>query len=69
MIQATTRRTFTGNVYEPTDAQTDAQTGAPPAARKSGLRRHLARRWDLYGILTLMASCAAYGVSALAHLA
>ena len=65
MIQATTRRTFTGNVCEPTDAQ----TCAPPAARKSGLRRHLARRWDLYGILTLMASCAAYGVSALAHLA
>lgn len=30
------------------------------------LRRTLARRWDLLGVLSLMASTAAYGVYALA---
>ena len=30
------------------------------------LRRTLARRWDLLGVLSLMASSAAYGVYALA---
>jgi hypothetical protein len=30
------------------------------------LRRMLARRWDLLGVLSLMASSAAYGVYALA---
>ena len=41
-----------------------ANTGAPKA---SGLRRWVARRWDMVGVLALMGSSAAYGVFALAH--
>lgn len=45
-----------------------AKTTPPPAARP-GLARHFAQRWDLYGVLVLMASSAAYGLLALSHLA
>jgi hypothetical protein len=39
------------------------------SARRNALRRHLALKWDLYGVLTLLASTAAYGAFALAHVA
>ena len=40
-----------------------------PKAFCPGLARHFARRWDLYGVLALMASTAAYGLFSLLHLA
>lgn len=43
--------------------------GPAPPARRTSLRRRLARCWDTCGILTLMVSSAAYGVYALTHLA
>lgn len=48
---------------------TAALVTAAPAANTPWmprLRRTLARRWDLIGVLSLMASSAAYGVYALA---
>ena len=39
---------------------------APWMPRVAQLRRTLARRWDLIGVLSLMASSASYGVYALA---
>lgn len=39
-----------------------------PTARRSGLARWAAGRWEIIGVLALMASSAVYGVSALAHL-
>ena len=44
------------------------KTAAPMAVRPN-LARHLAQRWDLYGVLALMASSAAYALAAFAHLA
>jgi len=38
------------------------------AARPSRLARWVACRWDIVGVLTLMAASAAYAVAALAHL-
>ena len=67
--QTTTSPVLTSSGYELTLINPAAVwTPAPPAARRFSLRCHLAQRWDLYGILALMASCAAYGISALAHL-
>lgn len=43
---------------------------ATPAANTPWMpraARTLARRWDLVGVLSLMASSAAYGIYALAH--
>jgi hypothetical protein len=42
-------------------------TARHAAPRRTTLRRHLALKWDLYGVLTLLASTAAYGAFALAH--
>lgn len=42
---------------------------ATPKTTGTGLARHLAQRWDLYGVLTLMASSAVYGLLALSSLA
>ena len=68
--QTTMTQTLTSNANELTLAgPSTVWMPAPPAARRFSLRSHLAQRWDLYGILALMASSAAYGVSALAHLA
>ena len=58
-------------VYNP--SFNTAVTAAQPAnmpwmPRVARLRRTLARRWDLLGVLSLMATSAAYGVYALAHL-
>ena len=74
MPQAITSSIYGSNVYgqlliRPAAEASAIWTPAAPAVRRTGLRRHLARRWDLYGILALMASSAAYAVSALAHLA
>ncbi len=53
-------------VYNPT-FHTAAALTAPVANTPwmPRLRRTLARRWDLLGVLSLMASSAAYGVYAL----
>ena len=43
-------------------------TGRAANAPKSmGLVRWAAARWEMVGVLTLMGSCATYGVFALAH--
>ena len=55
-------------LYNTITANTARKTAAPMAARPS-LARHLAQRWDLYGVLALMASSAAYALAAFAHLA
>ena len=36
-------------------------------SRKARLLRHLMLKWDLYGVLALLVSSAAYGVYAIAH--
>ena len=38
-----------------------------PTARRASLARHIARRWDMVGMLALMGSSAVYAVFALAH--
>ena len=65
------QQAITSNVYGQLLIRPAAEASAiwTPAVRKTSLRRHLARRWDLYGILTLMGSSAAYAAYALAHLA
>jgi len=40
-----------------------------PTIRRTSLGRRLAQKWDLVGVLALMASGAAYGVLALAGVA
>lgn len=56
-------------VYNPS-FRTAAVTAAPAANTPwmPRLRRMLARRSDLLGVLSLMASSAAYGIYALSHL-
>ena len=46
-------------------AKTSATTAT--ATRRVSLARHIAQRWDIAGVLTLMVSSAAYGVYAIAH--
>ena len=55
-------------IYNTISVKTNSKTAAPQTARPS-LARHFARRWDLYGVLALMASSASYALAALAHLA
>ena len=55
-------------LYNPIAIQTASRHAAPKASRPS-LVCHFVRRWDLYGVLALMASSAAYALAALAHLA
>lgn len=45
------------------------QALARPAVARPSLRHRIARQWDLWGVLALMGSSAAYGVYALLHLA
>lgn len=44
------------------------KTTTRTAARRTGIARWIACRWDLVGVLALMGSSAAYGMAALAHL-
>lgn len=46
-----------------------AESTAQATRRRTGLRRTLAHRWDLIGVLSLLAASAAYALYALAHLA
>ena len=39
------------------------------STRRPGLTQWIGQKWDLVGVLALMASSAAYGVFALSHLA
>ena len=41
----------------------------PSGIKVARVRRTLAHRWDMYAVLTLMASAVAYGVWTLSHLA
>jgi hypothetical protein len=56
-------------LYTNLNNNTNAFKTTSTTARKNTLRRHLALKWDLYGVLTLLASTAAYGAFALAHVA
>ena len=40
---------------------------SPATSRAAVVRRWVARKWDLVGVLALMGSSAAYGIFALAH--
>ena len=55
-------------VYSPSfnAAVTAPAANMPWMPRAARLRRTLARKWDLIGVLSLMASSAVYGVYALA---
>ena len=48
--------------------RTPNNTAALNATLPSGLVRWAAARWDMVGVLALMAASTAYGVAALAHL-
>ena len=55
-------------IYRTAIQNTAAQT-VTSTARRAGLTQWIARKWDLVGVLALMASSAAYGAFALSHLA
>ena len=49
--------------------KTSVRPIATPESSRLSLARRLAQRWDLYGVVALMASSAAYGLFSLLHLA
>ena len=55
-------------IYRTAIQNTAART-ATATSRRTGLTQWIAQKWDLAGVLALMASSAAYGVFALSHLA
>ena len=56
-------------IYRTATVQTAAIQTAPATTRRTGLTQWISRKWDLVGVLALMASSAAYGAFALSHLA
>ncbi len=53
----------------PSSANSTTGTATGPAIDGMGIIRWVGRKWDLVGIVTLMASSTAYGLFALANLA
>ena len=47
--------------------QTTKTNKTATVTRRTSLARRIARRWDMVGVVALMASSAAYGVYAIAH--
>ena len=55
-------------IYNSITIQTNrTDTATTTGSRRTNLVRRIAQTWDLAGVLALMASGAAYGVYALAH--
>lgn len=46
---------------------TKTNTAATTKSRRASFARRIAQKWDLVGVLALMASGAAYGMYAIAH--
>jgi len=54
-------------IYNDIAIQTTKTITTAPTPRRASLGRRIAQKWDLYGVLALMGSSAAYGLFAIAH--